>query len=269
MANFHDDDSNRIYIKKNLADQIFTKKRSTAARWWRQLKQFLLLILLLSTIGSTVLILFFVNMPNGHLTYLGYTAMLPLALVFATLGFRFLKLSLLNKYDSGKTGYVLILGLSVVFSYAIVGHGFVLYTYFHGIPHQSEPLKIMSKVHRTAHRHIGNSGVSITGDYYYFQQGHVYPHNALKRFGSNHQSDILGSFIDPRLYRDGFVTEDNGWLIDPNKTAVIYYKVSPFAVVGTAIQGYPYFSNHLGKKHPLILFGIDDFICYPFTFCVS
>ena len=88
---------------------------------------------------------------------------LILTLVFATIGFRFLKLGIFNKYDLGITRHILILGLCVVFSYAIVGHGFVLYTYFHGIPHQSEPLKIMSKVHRTANHYSGNGGVNISG----------------------------------------------------------------------------------------------------------
>ena len=269
MINLSGDGGSQIYIKKSQVDQILLRKTTPAARLWRKIKQFLLLILFISILGSAVLFLFYVNMPNGYLTYLGYVAMAPLMIIFTALGFRFFKSDLFSQYDMGKEARrIIILSFSAVFSYAIMGHGFILYTYFCGIPHQSKPLKIISTGYRSASHHSGNRSVSVSGNYFYFQKGSVYPHTLIDGYGSNQFSGVISFFVKPRFYRDEFVTEDRGWLIDRFKTAVIYYKVTPFAVVATAIQGHPYFSDHFGKKHPLILFGINDTICYPFGLCV-
>lgn len=230
--------------------------RTLMAKRWKKLISWLRFIIVILSIGLCILLLMYVHMPNGHLTYLGYALISALALPVIIFGFYLVPKNPLG-YALGKSRPLIVVGMSIAISYAILGHALILYTYLHGKKFHTKPLKVLSMTHQAARTH---SRYDVTGDHLYFKKGSVYPHTIFE--GS---SLVTRFFIMARFSQDELVTILHPF-IDTSKPVIVYYKVTPFAFLATAIKSDSPLTTIRGKKYPLIIVSIADTYNYPLGF---
>ena len=217
-------------------------------------------------------IIMYVDLPNGHLTSLGYRSIIALAILFNLL-YWWIKWKFFReeKSEEKKPDPLIwlvvpkifaVLFLSVVsyaVSYGSLGYGLILYAYFYGAHTQTKSLNVVRIKYRAAGSkkyHAGwQSAVNVSGYYVYFEGGGIYSNSY---FQDVKFMEWIRRHIHYKRIHDEVVITDRSASSDSFlNSATVYCRTSPFAVVVTAISGAD------GRRIPATLFSVANYYNYP------